>query len=160
VCVSITLSVILHSNIILYALCYVVVWGLHVCTRLFPHILTKGIIFENINWIRNMHFFLWYSEIFLIPWTIQWYTLMNIYRFFYIVTVILVIFAWNGVSQQIFENFQIEISWKYVSWESSCSMWTQRHDKASSRFSQFCEKRQKILMRKNKINLDFFKLPN
>ena len=37
-----------------------------------------------------------------------------------------------------------EISWKYVKWEPSCSLrtdrQTNRHDEADSRFSQFCER--------------------
>jgi hypothetical protein len=37
------------------------------------------------------------------------------------------------------------ISWKSVQWEPSCSMWTGRHDEANSRFSQFCEKRLKMI---------------
>jgi hypothetical protein len=33
-----------------------------------------------------------------------------------------------------------QISWKSVQWEPSCSMWSDRHDEAYSRFSQFCER--------------------
>jgi len=33
-----------------------------------------------------------------------------------------------------------KISWKSVQWELSCSMRTDGHDEADSRFSQFCER--------------------
>jgi len=35
--------------------------------------------------------------------------------------------------------FKFQISWKSIQWELSCSMRTDRHDEANSRFSQFCE---------------------
>ena len=41
-----------------------------------------------------------------------------------------------------FEKYQI--SWKSVQWEPSCSMWSDRHDEAYSRFPQFCEKAQEV----------------
>ena len=34
--------------------------------------------------------------------------------------------------------FKYQISWKSVQWEPSCSMRTDKHDGANSRFSQFC----------------------
>jgi Na+/melibiose symporter-like transporter len=49
---------------------------------------------------------------------------------------------------QIFKNTKYQISWKSVQWELSCSMLmdgrTVRHDKANSRFSQFCERAQNL----------------
>ena len=36
-----------------------------------------------------------------------------------------------------------QIPWKSVQWEPSCSIRTDRHDEANSRFSQFCETRLK-----------------
>jgi len=36
--------------------------------------------------------------------------------------------------------FKYQISWKSVQWESSCSMRTDRHDEANSRFLHFCER--------------------
>lgn len=81
--VCVTILEIPHANLILCALCYVVAWGLYVCIRLFPHFLTKVMIFQNINWIWNTRFyFLWNCEIFLIQWRIHWCTLMNICRSF------------------------------------------------------------------------------
>ena len=44
------------------------------------------------------------------------------------------------VPRQIFRNIlRYQISQKSVQWVPSCSMWTDRHDEANSRFSQFCE---------------------
>jgi len=43
-------------------------------------------------------------------------------------------------SPQIFEKMlKCQLSWKSIQWEPSSSMRTDRHDKANSRFSQFCE---------------------
>jgi len=33
-----------------------------------------------------------------------------------------------------------QMSWKSVQWEPSCSLGTDGHDEANSRFSQFCER--------------------
>ena len=41
--------------------------------------------------------------------------------------------------------FKYRISWKSVQWQRSCSMLSDRHDEGNSRFSQFCEKRVKLL---------------
>ena len=44
-------------------------------------------------------------------------------------------------SRQIFEKYCLP--WKFVQWEPSCSMWTDRqthrHDEGNCHFSQFCE---------------------
>ena len=46
-----------------------------------------------------------------------------------------------------------KISLKSVQWEPSCSMRTDGHDEASSRFSQFCERPQKYNRRYLKLRL-------
>jgi len=47
-------------------------------------------------------------------------------------------------SRHIFERYSnIEFNKKFLSWEPSCSMRTDRHDAANSRFSLFCERAKK-----------------
>jgi len=49
-------------------------------------------------------------------------------------------------SGQIFEKkLQMSKLIKSVQWESSCSMRTDRHDEANSRFSKFCESTEKLV---------------
>jgi len=43
-----------------------------------------------------------------------------------------------------------QVSWQSVQWEQSYSMRTDRHDGASSRFSQFCERAWKVFTRQIK----------
>jgi hypothetical protein len=45
-----------------------------------------------------------------------------------------------------------QISWKSVQWEPSCSMRTDRHDEAKSRFSQYCERALKTSNRLDSAN--------
>jgi len=47
-------------------------------------------------------------------------------------------------------KLRYQILWKSVQWEQSCSMradrWSDRHDEANSRFTQFCESAQNSCM--------------
>jgi hypothetical protein len=117
VCVCITILVTPHANLILYAMCYVVFWSLYGCTRLFPHFLTKGMIFENMKWIIHWVDFCetWYWEllknliieyeicVFIFSETVKYFSCTEkftdiiswIYTGFYTIPVILVIFAWK-----------------------------------------------------------------
>ena len=53
---------------------------------------------------------------------------------------------------------EFQISWKSVQWEPDCSMRTDRHDEANSRFTQFCEREQ--IWKRCKIALHFNFLNN
>ena len=47
--------------------------------------------------------------------------------------------ACNGTALLFFFLLLFKVSWKFVQWERSCSMRTDRHDEANRCFSQFCE---------------------
>jgi hypothetical protein len=46
-------------------------------------------------------------------------------------------FNWTGIFSTV---LKYQISWKSIQWEPSCSMRTDRHDKANSRSSKFCKR--------------------
>jgi len=43
-------------------------------------------------------------------------------------------------SRDLRKILKYQIPWKSVQWEPSCSMRTDGHDEANSRFSEFCER--------------------
>jgi hypothetical protein len=79
--------------------------------------------------------------------------------------------TWN-IAGYIRKTLQLQISWKSVQWEPSCSMWTDRrtdrqadrHDKANNSFSQFCEsacKRDRMLVEMKPMvseHLEYYRL--
>ena len=98
------------------------------------------------------------SETFLILRRTQRDIIINVHRSSYKVPLLLSDFnePWN-VSTEFRKIFKCQISWKSVQWEQSCSMRTDRrtdrHDEASSLFSQFCESAWEIKRSNAHFNL-------
>ena len=132
----------------------------HLCPaplyNIFPHYLINGTILEREKKLQNTKCVFWFSvqllcETFLVLWRTE-RDVVTVYRSSSKVPVFGVIFWWDlNFLDRSSKNF--EISWKSVQWESSCSIKTDGHDEANSRFSASLRTRLKILSSPYRANL-------
>ena len=110
---------------------------------IFPHYLTNGTISEKK--VLNTKYFLIFFTTFV--WNIShstknWAKYNQVYTSLHVKSpLFLSYFNETWISWPNFGKIlKYQISWKSVQWESVCSMLTDRHDAANSRFSQFCKR--------------------
>jgi hypothetical protein len=107
------------------------------------HLISWTTWFLEKNWLYNVCFDCLYNfcmKHFIVPRIIE-QDILNLHRLSHKVPIIHVRFNIKlEFLQQVFKNSsEFHISWKFIQWEPSCSMWTGIHDKTSSYLSQFCE---------------------